>query len=203
MNNNLKKNYILFLVLSTLVIFSYSYFFYKPEKKPEISSENKTAAEQLTLDTGSTENEEVKNEITESNIEKIPAGYSSKIITVNSDEYIAKIDTLGGRLIDLQLKEYTQTTDKNSPLVKVVDDSKKSFYSILKLKNIDVPLQIPYNYGGDSEVTVDSESFNLNLIWNDGSGITVKKTITFFKSSYFIEEYFDIENNTESQLDEK
>lgn len=210
MNDNLKKNYILFLVLSTLVIFGYSYFFYKPEKKENISQEKKNNLEQV-IDTKIEEIDEIndieeiqiKTDNLESEVIEAANNYSSKIITVETKKYIAKIDTLGGKIVELKLNDFNQTTDENSPLVKTIDNSKKSFYSILKIQDVNIPPQIPYNYNGNSNIFVDSDSFDLNLLWKDKSGIDVKKTIKFYNSEYFIDESFVVENNSSKPVDGK
>ncbi len=204
-NSSLKKNYILFLVLSTIIIFGYSFFFYKPAPKKPI-------AEKTTEQPVINPRLEEINEIEEINInpidntpeaKKLDSNYLSKTITVETKKYIAKIDTLGGRIVEFELKGFDDTTAENSPQVKVVDESKNSFHNILRLTGVDVPPRIPYNYNGNEFINVDSESFNLNMAWNSSSGVTVKKTIRFFDSEYFIEENFEVENNTAATIEEK
>lgn len=202
MNNNLKKNYILFLVLSTLVIFGYSYFFYEPEENTEKSRQTATDNTAKTEPAEKINEPDIQENTIENEVVELERSFSEQIITVENDRFIAKLDTLGGKIVELELKEYYETTSVKSPNVKIIDNKSKSFYTVLKLQNIDVPLQIPYSYSGNTDVKVDTDSHVINLTWRDSSGITVNKSITFYKSKYFIEENISIVNNTGSRVTE-
>lgn len=201
MNNGLKKNYILFLVLSTLVIFAYSYFFYTPEKKPQKINET-TQQVQDDSPQQATINTEIAGKTIEKEAIKLESTFGKKIITVENDRFIAKLDTLGGKIVELELKGYHETTEKNSPNIKIINGNSKSFYSVLKVENSNVPLQIPFTYNGNTNIKVNSDSHDLNFVWQNQSGLTVKKTITFYKSKYYIEENFIVENSSGTPVTE-
>ncbi|NIP32147.1 MAG: membrane protein insertase YidC [Candidatus Dadabacteria bacterium] len=198
MDSNLKMNYILFLVLSTLVIIGYSYFFSKDAEK-EKTQVTKT---QTNLESPTKTNDINVNNINEE-INTANEKYSGEIINIESDLYTVKIDTLGPKIVEWNLKKYKQSIEPEAPSVKIVDKTKNSFNTIINIKNKDIPPLIPFRYSGKKNLILDSESVNINLSWSDKSGIIINKTLTFYPDKYFIEEYLNIKNNSDTKITEK
>lgn len=201
MNSDLKKNYILFLVLSVLVIVGYSAFFTEPPKeKPTVKTDRPAstpaATGNLSEETGS-----IRELPTE--FEPIKSSYASKIIKIKSDLYTAEIDTLGGKVVGWNLAEYKKAVETDSVPVMVINEGKKSFDTVLRVKNEKMPELIPFSYKGSTNLVVGPEGLDVNLVWKKSSGLAVRKTISFYPGKYFIRENLEILNGTKRQIDQK
>ena len=210
MDGNIKRNYILFLVLSTLVIVGYSFIYSKDTKKRQTEIKEKQAQEEVFKQEEQEFDSSIPVEVVTNNEEVfdgkpevIIPNYESKIINIESDLYTAKIDTLGAEIIEWNLKEYNESVEKDSPLVSIVNDTNTSFNTKINIKNRVMPDLIPYQYEGRTDLVVKSDSLEIDLSWTDGSGITIYKTLTFYPDKYYIEEYLDIKNNTGRRISER
>ncbi|MYI72940.1 MAG: membrane protein insertase YidC, partial [Candidatus Dadabacteria bacterium] len=200
MNSDLKRNYILFLVLSVLVIVGYSAFFAEAPKEKQPAKIDRPAsapaAGNLSEEPGSPQ--ELPTEF-----EPIKSSYASKIIKVRSDLYVAEIDTLGGKVVGWDLSEYKKTVETDSVPVAVIGEEKKSFDTILRVKNEKMPELIPFSYKGGTNLVVGPEGLDVNLVWRKPDGLTVRKTISFYPGKYFIKENLEILNGTRRQINQK
>ena len=143
MNSDLKKNYILFLVLSVLVIVAYSAFFTEAPKEKQPAKIDQPASAPATAGGLSGETGSIRELPAE--FEPIKSSYVSRIIKVKSDLYTAEIDTLGGKVAGWNLAEYKKTIDTDSVPVGVINEGKKSFDTILRVKNEKMPELIPFS----------------------------------------------------------
>ena len=200
MNSDLKKNYILFLVLSVLVIVGYSAFFTEAPKEKQAkidrSASAPAAAGDISKEPGSPQ--ELPTEF-----EPIKSSYASKIIKVRSDLYVAEIDTLGGKVVNWELLEYKKTVDTDSVPVAVIGEEKKSFETVLRVKNQKMPELIPFSYKGGTNLVVGPEGLDVSLVWRKPGGLTVRKTISFYPGKYFIRENLEVLNGTQGQISQK
>jgi YidC/Oxa1 family membrane protein insertase len=200
MNSDLKKNYILFLVLSVLVIVGYSAFFTEAPKEKQAkidrSASAPAAAGDISKEPGSSQ--ELPTEF-----EPIKSSYASKIIKVRSDLYVAEIDTLGGKVVNWELLEYKKTIDTDSVPVAVIGEEKKSFETVLRVKNQKMPELIPFSYKGGTNLVVGPEGLDVSLVWRKPGGLTVRKTISFYPGKYFIRENLEVLNGTRGQISQK
>lgn len=201
MNSDLKRNYILFLVLSVLVIVGYSAFFAEgPEEKQPAKIDRPASAPAVA---GDSSEEPGYPQEPPTEFEPIKSSYASKIIKVRSDLYVAEIDTLGGKVVGWELAEYKKTVETNSVPVAVIDEEKKSFDTILRVKNEKMPELIPFSYKGSTNLVVGPEGLDVNLVWKKPGGLTVRKTISFYSGKYFIKENLEILNGTRGQISQK
>ena len=199
MMNRLTLNYILFLVLSFIIIFGFQYFFNKPEEK-EKTAQEQTAQEKAApqAETTPAPKQPVKQAPrTVNNTEKYKSLAASKengsVISVNSPLYSAKRDTLGGRVIDWQLKAYNQTTAKDSPLVNLINKDNQLATSIA-LKNRDLPYLIPFKYSGQDTIDIEDSNKGILLTYTDPAGVKISKTIEFDAANYLLNESITVDN---------
>ena len=197
MNDNFKKNYILFLLLSTVVIIGYSFIVSKETK----TKQNQVKEKQI-LTNVITKNDIISKKLNEE-IAVSRNKYKSEIIKIESDLYRAEIDTLGAKIVKWDLKKYKQTVKQESPYIKVVDEKKKSFTTIIDIKGKDVPLLLPYEYEGSKNLVVESEEVTIDLTWSNNSGIHINKTLTFYPNKYFVEQHLNIVNDSKERIEEK
>lgn len=201
MNSDLKKNYILFLVLSVLVIVGYSAFFAKAPKEKQPAKIDRSASAPAASGSTSEETGSIQQPPTE--FEPIKSSYASKIIKVKSDLYTAEIDTLGGNVVGWNLAEYKKTIKTDSVPVAVINEEKKSFSTVLRVRNEKMPELIPFSYKGSSSLVVGPEGLDVNLIWRKPDGLAVRKTISFYPGKYFIRETLEVLNGTQRQISQK
>jgi len=201
MNSDLKRNYILFLVLSVLVIVGYSAFFAEAPKEKQPAKTDRPASAPAAP--GDLSEEPGSPQELPTEFEPIKSSYASKIIKVRSDLYVAEIDTLGGKVVGWELSEYRKTVETDSVPVAVIDEEKKSFDTILRVKNEKMPELIPFSYKGGTNLVVGPEGLDVNLVWRKPGGLAVRKTISFYPGKYFIRENLEILNGTRRQINQK
>lgn len=201
MNNRLTLNYILFLILSFVVIFGYSYLFTEPPKKNDIKSEDQkqVTAEQEPGPGADTFDSPEKSQQPDS-----PDLYQEvndgETVTIETPLYIAKINTAGARITEWKLKNYKETTEENSPLVNLIKGSEQSIYAVPFIADANLPRVIPYSYSGAKEIQVSSETKELELRYNSPSGISIIKRLVFDPDDYIINQSLKISNDTSRSL---
>ncbi|MER3447181.1 MAG: hypothetical protein C4291_10215 [Candidatus Dadabacteria bacterium] len=188
-----KLNYILFFVLSFLIIIGYTAFFApKPPKRP---IQQKTG--QISEQTPIPQEKETKTEITP------PASVHGKLITIKTPLYTGVIDTAGGRIVEWRLDKYKSSTEKNSPPIDILNGSPPTFNTDLEIKGIQVPNPIPFEFDGGSEISVSDNQREITLDWKSLEGIEIKKIYEINPTSYLLGHRIEIKNATETPLDEK
>ena len=186
-------NYIIFFILSFLIIFGYATLFApKPGKKKSIDQKEQTNVVDA-VPTPSIQDIAIEEYVTPI----VPLG---KVITVRSPLFTGKIDTVGGRIIEWNLENYRETTSKDSPPVNLFKDSPPSYNSSLRLQGFQVPDIIPFEYDGDTEIIIDQKEQELRLSWKSNEGIEVMNIYIFKPNTYLVEQRFEVINNADSQI---
>ncbi|MGH7901961.1 MAG: membrane protein insertase YidC, partial [Thermodesulfobacteriota bacterium] len=186
-------NYIIFFILSFLIIFGYATLFApKPGKKKSIDQKEQTNVVDA-VPTPSIQDIAIEEYVAPI----VPLG---KVITVRSPLFTGKIDTVGGRIIEWNLENYRETTSKDSPPVNLFKDSPPSYNSSLRLQGFQVPNLIPYDHDGDSDIVIDQKEQELRLFWKSTEGIELLNIFTFNPKTYLVEQRFEVINNTDSQI---
>jgi YidC/Oxa1 family membrane protein insertase len=144
-----KLNYILFFVLSFLIIIGYTAFFAPkvPKKPPQQKTGQVPERTQVS---------EEKGTKTVGGILP-PASTRGKLITIKTPLYTGVIDTAGGRIVEWSLEKYKSSTKKNSPSVDILSGSPSIFNTDLEIKDIQIPNPIPFEFGGSSEINVSDK----------------------------------------------
>ncbi|HEX3036526.1 MAG TPA: membrane protein insertase YidC [Thermodesulfobacteriota bacterium] len=191
----MKLNYVLFLVLSFLIIFLYTTFFTPktPKRVPQDSAPGDKVSEQPVSE------KKQERPINKADLSLTPKG---KLITVKTPLYTGLIDTTGGRIFEWRLEKYRQSTEKNSPPVNLLEGSPPAFNVNLELEGIEIPNPIPFQFNGQSEIRIDQKEEQITLYWTSPEGVEVKKIITIDPSSYLIRQRFEITNTKQSPVKE-
>jgi YidC/Oxa1 family membrane protein insertase len=192
-----RLNYILFFILSFLIIFTYTSFF--TPKTPQIPEQQKAAQHEVSEQTQPSVEEKAKP-IEETELALNPRG---KLITIKTPIYTGTIDTAGGRIVNWHLEKYKETTDKNSPPVNILKDSPPDFNTSLMFKDFQIPNPIPFNYDGADDVSViNGEEQEITLFWKSPQGIEIKKTYKINPSSYLLGHSLEVKNGTQAPISE-
>jgi len=191
-----KINYIIFFVVSFIIIFGYSAFF-APEPTKKTTKND-------TLERGAVEVQPVEEKL-ETPIEEfiIPDAPTGKLISIKSSLYEGTIDTAGGRIVGWKLLNYKETTAKNSPPVDLFKDSPPSYNIDLRLEGIQIPSIIPFQYDGPNEVYLEQNEQEITLYWKSPEGIEVRKIYKINPISYLLEQRFEVTNPTNRLIKQK
>jgi len=192
-----KLNYILFFLLSFLIIFAYTSLF--APKTPRKLPEQKTVQGEVSKEVQPLKEEQAKN-IEETITPLQPQG---RLITIKTPLYIGTIDTAGGRIVEWKLLKYKESTDSNSPPINILKDSPPDFNTNLRLKDFQIPNPIPFEFDGGNEVNFSEEKGEVTLYWRSHEGIEVKKIYEIDPSSYLLGQRLEVKNGTQTPLNEK
>ena len=124
MNGDLKKNYILFLALSVLVIVAYSALFGKSEQEKRVDA-GRNAPERSEASGPSAET--VTGGDVSPQFERVEPSYEPRTVKVKSKLFTAEIDTLGGKVTGWKLAGYRKSVEPDSLPVEAVGERKNSF----------------------------------------------------------------------------
>ncbi len=178
---NEQKNLILAVVLVIGILFGFHYFYEQPKAQQTLAARQ--------------ENKELNAKDTQSPQEAL--GLAHTLTELNRDEAIAKgkriviktnklegsINLVGGVIDDLKLRDYKETTDKNSPDVILLSpfQTKTGYLGFTSWKSLDknTPLILP-----QTDTVWHTESTELGvgkpvkLIYTNGKGQTFERTIS-------------------------
>ncbi len=189
-----KLNYIVFFVLSFLIIIGYTYFFAPKVPKRPLQQKTGRVSEQ-------TPTPEEKGAKTAGEI--VPPVYSQgTLITIKTHLYTGVIDTAGGRIVEWRLENYKTSTEKNSPPVDILNGSPPIFNTDLEIKDIQIPNPIPFKFEGDSEINISDNEREITLKWKSPEGVEIKKIYEINPATYLVGHRLEIKNTTETPLDE-
>ena len=200
MNGDLKKNYILFLALSVLVIVAYSALFGKNEQEKRVDA-RRDAPERSQAPEAFGEVAPAGDVSRE--FDRVEPSYESRTVRVKSKLFTAEIDTLGGKVTGWQLAEYRKSVESDSLPVEVAGERKDSFDAVLAVRNEKMPELIPFSYGGKDELTVGPDGLDIVLVWKRDDGLSVKKTLSFLPDRYFVGEKLEVLNGTGRRISQK
>jgi len=208
MNNN-KSNYIIFFVLSFIIIMGYSYLF--PPPKPKQAEPLQTPTGEVQKDNFSTITppanikgfEQDNNFSKRSNVID-PFKISKDLISIKSKLYNGTIDPLGARIVEWNLYYYNETTDDDTVKYNLIKDSPPSFNLHVETDIINIPNPIPFSYSGYMDITLTDSPVELEFNWQSAEeGIIISKTYTIDPSSYLIASTLKIENKTDKTVNQK
>ena len=201
MNGDLKKNYILFLALSVLVIVAYSALFGKSEQEKRVDA-RRDASERSEAAPGSSAKTAPAQDLPP-RFERVEPSYESRTVKVKSKLFEAEIDTLGGKVTGWKLAGYRESVEPDSLPVEVVRERKNSFDAVLAVRNERMPELLPFSYRGDEELTVGPDGLDVVLVWKRDDGLSVRKTLSFLPDRYFVGERLEVLNGTGGRISQK
>ncbi|GLQ54720.1 membrane protein insertase YidC [Devosia nitrariae] len=191
MNDN--RNVILAIVLSMVVLFGWQYFIAGPQlersmREAELSQQQQQSEPDSALATPSPTAEGQPAAAAaaatgaETYADRASAIAASERIRINTDELSGSINLSGARLDDLQLKDYRETVDPDSPIITLLSPSGApgGYYveqGFVAAGGADIALP-----NGDTTWSVEGEATTLTaetpvtLVWDNGEGLVFRRT---------------------------
>jgi len=120
------------------------------------------------------------------------------VISVSTDVYDLKINTLGGGVNQLKLTQYPEEKGVDTPVLLLNDKGSKIFVvesGLIASEGKGPDHHAVWNAEKTQYVLTD-DSLRVPLTWTNAEGITVRKTYVFSKGSYRIDVETQIINNT-------
>ena len=123
-------------------------------------------------------------------------------IKVQTDDYLAEIDTMGGDLRHLELLKHRDTDNKTKNFVLYEDKGPRIYIAQSGLIGDGLPNHKTVFASKTSayKISDNEKQLQVRLDWFGANGITVEKTYTFHKDSYLIEVGYEITNNSAGHI---
>ncbi|GAB7563976.1 membrane protein insertase YidC [Methylobacillus methanolivorans] len=129
---------------------------------------------------------------------------SGERVQVETDLYKASIDTIGGDLRRLELREHKDDVDLDKNFVLMDDGSAPMLYvAQTGLIGNDLPTH-KAAFTSDSsnyQLATGADKLDVRLTWKGDNGVEVDKIYTFHRDSYAIEVSYEIRNNGTVAID--
>ena len=187
----MKKNYLIFLLASMVIIFG-SNFFVEQDVSQEKSSTNNNSIE--------SNSEYQVSEDTLVVIEDIPEisdAFQSESIKFSTPMFDGKISKVGGYIFDVKLKQYSDSPNSINP-TRIMETGEFISNTIIKAKDLGIPKEINFNYN-NSIINLVTGTKQFDLTSKFGS-ITIQKSFMFNSDSYGIEQQIVVYNKSNSNL---
>lgn len=124
-------------------------------------------------------------------------------INVQTDVFLAEIDTVGGDLRRLELLKHRETDDRAKNFVLYEDKGSRIYIAQSGLIGNGLPNHKTTFTAKASayKIAENEKQIEVKLDWSDtGTGIAVEKTYTFHKGSYLIDVGYEITNNGSTRI---
>ena len=187
----MKKNYLIFLLASMVIIFG-SNFFVEEDVSQEQSSTNNNSIE--------SNSEYQVSEDTLVVIEDIPEisdAFQNESIKFSTPMFDGKISKVGGYIFDVKLKQYSDSPNSNNP-TRIMETGEFISNTIIKAKDLGIPKEINFNYN-NSIINLVTGTKQFDLTSKFGS-VTIQKSFMFNSDSYGIEQQIVVYNKSNSNL---
>lgn len=128
---------------------------------------------------------------------------TSQRLVLSNDVLRLQIDTRGGSIVGAQLLDYGQTAAKDSPRVQLLASDAEHFFvaqSGMVSSSASAPshetLFTNASATTEQRLTAGDNQVSLELHWNDGHGVSVRKTYTLTRGSYVLSQRDEIQNQS-------
>jgi len=206
------RNTILAIVLSLIVLLGWQYFVAGPQlerQQAELLAQQEAAQQAATQGanpdapqptTGQTGNAAAPVAGQQASFaDRDQALGASSRVTIDTPRLEGSVNLKGGRLDDLRLKDYHETVDKSSPTIALFSPSGSpdpyyTDYGWVSDPGADIPLPGPdtvWSAEGNGTLTPTTP---LTLSWDNGAGLTFKRTYSVDENYLFTVEQ-SVENN--------
>ena len=128
---------------------------------------------------------------------------SAKLITVTTDEFILKINSQGGDIVEVKLRNYSTEQGNDIPFTIMQNGNQKYIAQsgLTGANGIDRIIKgRPIYTSAQSNYELTSDSLIIDLVFHDVSGMSVTKRFTFNKNSYSVNVDYLIDNNTANSV---
>ena len=187
----MKKNYLIFLLASMVIIFG-SNFFVEQDVSQEKSSTNNNSIE-------SNSEYQVSEDalVVIEDIPEISDAFQNESIKFSTPMFDGKISKVGGYIFDVKLKEYSDSPNSNNP-TRIMQTGEFISNTIIKAKDLGIPKEINFNYN-NSIINLVTGTKQFDLTSKFGS-VTIQKSFMFNSDSYGIEQQIVVYNKSNSNL---
>ena len=187
----MKKNYLIFLLASMVIIFG-SNFFVEEDVSQEQSSTNNNSIESNSEYQVSEDTLVVTEDIPE-----ISDAFQNESIKFSTPMFDGKISKVGGYIFDVKLKQYSDSPNSNNP-TRIMETGEFISNTIIKAKDLSIPKEINFNYN-NSIINLVTGTKQFDLTSKFGS-VTILKSFMFNSDSYGIEQQIVVYNKSNSNL---
>ena len=187
----MKKNYLIFLLASMVIIFG-SNFFVEQDVSQEKSSTNNNSIESNSEYQVSEDTLVVTEDIPE-----ISDAFQNESIKFSTPMFDGKISKVGGYIFDVKLKKYSDSPNSNNP-TRIMETGEFISNTIIKAKDLGIPKEINFNYN-NSIINLVTGTKQFDLTSKFGS-VTIQKSFMFNSDSYGIEQQIVVYNKSNSNL---
>ena len=187
----MKKNYLIFLLASMVIIFG-SNFFVEEDVSQEKSSTNNNSIE-------SNSEYQVSEDalVVIEDIPEISDAFQNESIKFSTPMFDGKISKVGGYIFDVKLKKYSDSPNSNNP-TRIMETGEFISNTIIKAKDLGIPKEINFNYN-NSIINLVTGTKQIDLTSKFGS-VTIQKSFMFNSDSYGIEQQIVVYNKSNSNL---
>lgn len=187
----MKKNYLIFLLASMVIIFG-SNFFVEEDISQEKSLTNNNSIE-------SNSEYQVSEDalVVIEDIPEISDAFQNESIKFSTPMFDGKISKVGGYIFDVKLKKYSDSPNSNNP-TRIMETGEFISNTIIKAKDLGIPKEINFNYN-NSIINLVTGTKQFDLTSKFGS-VTIQKSFMFNSDSYGIEQQIVVYNKSNSNL---
>ncbi|WP_105258302.1 membrane protein insertase YidC [Pseudoalteromonas sp. T1lg88] len=125
---------------------------------------------------------------------------SQQVITVTTDVFAVKIDTLGGDIIEAKLLQHAETHGSDEPYLLLGQFEGNEYFAQSGLIGLNGPdarkKGRPVYQSAQQSYTLEGDTLAVPLTFVDAQGVSYTKTYTFHKNRYDVTLDYDIQNNT-------
>jgi YidC/Oxa1 family membrane protein insertase len=128
---------------------------------------------------------------------------TAKIISVITDTLLVKINTQGGDIIEVKLRNYNTEQDNDIPYTVMQNGNQKYIAQsgLTGANGIDRIIKgRPIYTSTSSNYELSGEYLNVDLAFTDESGMSLIKRFIFAKNSYQVDVEYQINNNTANSV---
>lgn len=128
---------------------------------------------------------------------------TAKIITVTTDTLLIKINTQGGDIVEVKLRNYDTEQGNNIPYTVMQNGNQKYIAQsgLTGANGIDRIIKgRPIYTASSSNYELSGEYLNIDLAFTDENGMSVIKRFIFAKNSYQVDVEYQINNNTANSV---
>jgi YidC/Oxa1 family membrane protein insertase len=128
---------------------------------------------------------------------------SAKLITVTTDTFIMKINSQGGDIVEVKLRNYDTEQGNGIPFTILQNGNQKYIAQsgLTGANGIDRTIKgRPIYTSAQNNYELTNDNLSIDLVFNDASGMTVTKRFSFNKNSYRVDVEYLINNNTSNSV---
>jgi len=128
---------------------------------------------------------------------------SAKLITVTTDTFILKINSQGGDIVEVKLREFDTEQGNGIPFTILQNGNQKYIAQsgLTGANGIDRTIKgRPIYTSAQNNYELTNDNLSIDLVFHDASGMTTTKRFTFAKNSYSVNVEYIIDNNTANSV---